>query len=108
MGFLNPAIFISFIPILILLFVILPQQKRNKKKAFLKKIYKKRGIKMNNETINKYLGKECAINTLDQYVEGKLVSLVGKWLEIEVESKKEKSIELVNVQFIEKISIKGR
>ncbi len=59
---------------------------------------------MNNELLKKYIGEKCNINTLDQFVSGKIISLNGNWMEVELEGKVRK-IELVNVEFIQKIAI---
>ncbi|QNO14066.1 hypothetical protein HYG86_04395 [Alkalicella caledoniensis] len=105
---MNPVFFVSFIPIFVLLFVILPQHKKIKGKVATGKIIKKkRRVKMSYEALRKLIGKKCSINTLDQYVEGQVLTLDGNWLEIEVETRKgyKNKIEMVNVEFIEKISI---
>ncbi|MDR5658420.1 hypothetical protein RH915_02850 [Serpentinicella sp. ANB-PHB4] len=76
------------------------------KKIIIRKINKKEGIEMTHEVIKKYIGKICEVHTLDQYVEGKITTVDDKWMEVEVEEKKSKSLELVNLDFVEKISVK--
>lgn len=62
---------------------------------------------MTPDVIKKYVGKICEVHTLDQYVEGKIISVHDNWMEVEVDGKKSKSLELVNLNFVEKISVKG-
>lgn len=56
---------------------------------------------MSSEVFKKYIGKDCLINTIDNYVKGKIVSITDQWMEVETT----KAIEIVNTEFIEKIEI---
>ena len=100
-------LWIIFIPIIIAVVIpaIMQGQKKNKTTALIQNVITKRGKEMNGNLIKKYVGKKCEIHTLDQYVEGKVLSLDENWLEVRVETKKEKKTEIVNTNFIEKISI---
>ncbi|WP_353893241.1 hypothetical protein PRVXH_002657 [Proteinivorax hydrogeniformans] len=58
---------------------------------------------MSHKIMEKYIGRMCLIYTLDNHVQGMIKSIEGSWLE--VECGKHKKIELVNVEFVEKIEI---
>ena len=100
---MNIAIFISFLPIIILLFIILPQQKKKAKKIVINKIIKKeRRVYMSKEVFKNLMGKNCLIYSIDQYSEGKITEINDNWLKIETK----KNIEIINIEFIEKIEVK--
>ncbi len=92
-------------PMFVLLFVILPQQ-RTLRHAVLLKIRKRKGvIIMTNEMIKKYIGKNCHISTgsFGISIVGEIIEVNEKW--IEVRTKKDN--QLVNSEFIQNIKIKS-
>lgn len=82
-------------------------KKRRSAAIILKILNKKRGKNVNHEVLKQYIGVKCGIHTLGQYANGKVLSLNGNWMEVEVETKKDRKIELVNVDLIEKITVEG-
>jgi hypothetical protein len=90
-------------PMFIILFIVLPQQ-REMQKSIISKFKKRKGlIVMTNEVIKKYIGKSCKISTgsFGTNVIGKIIDVNENW--IEVETKKGK--ELINAEFIQSIKI---
>lgn len=94
---------IILFPLIILIF----DQKNDKKKArIIMNIKKKKGMKlMNYEILKKRIGDYCTVNTLEYVEQGIILSVNESWLEIEVNEKKDKRIELINLDYVEKISI---
>lgn len=101
---MNLATWIAiYLPILMLFFVILPQQ-RNIQKFVIKKIKNRKGFKiMTNEILKKYIGKECRISTgsLGTNVAGKIIDINENWIEVETK----KGMEVINAEFIQSIKI---
>ncbi|GKX65871.1 hypothetical protein rsdtw13_11290 [Clostridium sp. TW13] len=101
---MNSATWIAiYLPIFMLLFVILPQQ-RNMQKFVIKKNKNRKGLKiMTNEILKKYIGKECRISTgsLGTNVAGKIVDINENWIEVETK----KGMEVINAEFIQSIKI---
>lgn len=91
-------------PIFILIFIIVPQQREVQRYVVIKNSKKKRGNIMTNEVINKYIGKNCKISTgsYGTTVVGRIVNINENWIEVETK----KGIELVNAEFIQSIKIK--
>jgi uncharacterized protein DUF6897 len=91
-------------PIFIILFIVIPQQREVQRFVIIKSSKKKRGIVMTNEIVNKYIGKNCKISTgsYGTTVVGKIVNVIENWIEVETK----KGIELVNAEFIQSIKIK--
>lgn len=92
-----------YLPLFILFFVILPQQ-REMQKLIIKKRKKRKGVLiMTNEIIKKYLGESCKITSgsFGTNVIGKIIDINENW--IEVETKKGK--ELINAEFVQSIKI---
>lgn len=60
---------------------------------------------MINEIVKKYMGKKCYISTgtFGTNVEGTIVEVNEKWIEIETKKGKE----LINAEFVQRIKIKG-
>ena len=90
-------------PIFILLFVVLPQQ-RQMQKLVIKKFKKRKGlIIMTNDVIKKYIGRNCRISTgsLGTNVAGKIIEVNENWIEVETK----KGIEVINAEFIQSIKI---
>ncbi len=93
-----------YVPLFILLFVIIPQQ-RKIALAVLLKIKKRKGvITMGNEIIKKYIGKNCKISTgsLGTNIVGKIIDVNENWIEVETN----KGNELINANFVQNIKVK--
>ena len=109
---MNPGTWIAiYVPLIILFFIILPQQSRARTAAFIKIKNKKRKgvIKMTNEIIKKYIGKNCLISsgTLGTNVSGKIINVSENWIEVEGKG----GNELINAEFVQSIKeipIKGK
>ena len=101
---MNSATWIAiYMPIFVLFFIILPQQRRIQK-AVLLKIKKRKGfIIMTNEVIKKYIGKSCKMSTgsFGTYVAGKIIDVNENWIEVETK----KGNELINAEFVQSIKI---
>lgn len=89
-------------PLFILFFVILPQQ-REMQKIIIKKIKKKGAKIMTNDVIKKYIGKDCKISTgsFGTNVAGKIISVNESWIEVETK----KGVEIINAEFVQSIKI---
>jgi hypothetical protein len=90
-------------PIFILFFIILPQQREMQKSVILK-IRKKKGvIIIMNELIKKYIGKNCSVSTgsFGTSVTGKIIEVNENWIEIETK----KGNQLINAEFVQSIKI---
>lgn len=93
-----------YMPLFILFFVIIPQQ-REMERAVLLKIKKRKGvITMTNEVIKKYIGMNCKISTgsFGTNVVGKIIDVNENWLEVETKKGKE----LINADFVQNIKVK--
>lgn len=101
---LNSSTWIAiYMPLFILFFVILPQQ-RKVERTVLMKIKKRKGVvTMTNEVIKKYIGMKCKISTgsLGTTVIGNIIDVNENWLEIETKKGKE----LINVDFVQNIKV---
>ena len=98
---MEPSIFISFLPIWLLLFVILPAQNRKKRTIILKKILNKElENKEMFELAKRFIEKECIIFTFDgnQYA-GTVKEVTEGALLIE----KRGATEAINLSFVVKI-----
>ncbi|MCO1603503.1 DUF6897 domain-containing protein [Desulfosporosinus nitroreducens] len=92
-----------YLPLFIIFFIILPQQ-RAVNKAVLLKIRKRKGVAiMTNELIKKYIGKKCLISTgtFGTTVKGIIIGVNENWLEVETK----KGNELINAEFIQSIKM---
>ena len=91
---------VSWIPIFVLLFIILPQQYAARGAAALK-IRRKERHMMTNELIQKYIGKYCFISngTLGEKVHGKIVDVNNNWIEVETK----KGNVIINLDYIQNI-----
>lgn len=97
-----PTFYLTLLPALLLLFVILPAQRaRNMRlKQIRKKKKRTQGDINMNELINSFIGKECIIfNSQYSGIEGTITKLQDNW--IEVTSKD--SVQLLNVDYITRI-----
>ncbi|ERJ11005.1 DUF6897 domain-containing protein [Haloplasma contractile] len=97
---MNPIVWVGvYLPIVVLLFVILPRQQMMQK-HFIKKRNKRKGVfNMTNEFIKKYIGKKCKISTgsFGTHVQGEIIAVNEHWIEV----KTKKGIELINTEFIQ-------
>jgi len=90
-------------PLIIIFFVILPQQERIQRYV-TRKIKKKAGmIIMTNEVIKKYVGKYCKISTgaFGTTIAGRIIDTNENWIEIETR----KGNQLINAEFVLSIKI---
>jgi len=89
-------------PLFILFFIILPQQ-REMQKTIIKKIKKKGDIIMTNDVVKKYIGKNCRISTgsFGTNVAGKIIGVNENWIEVETK----KGVEIINAEFVQSIKI---
>lgn len=102
---LNSSAWIGiYISLLILFFVIIPQQREREKGALVKIKKRKCLITMTNELIKEYIGKTCKISTgsFGTNVAGKIIGVNENWLEVETKRGKE----LINADFIQSIKVK--
>lgn len=101
---MSPAIWIAaYMPILVLLCIILPQQRKSQK-LVIAKIRKRKGSRvMTNELIKKYIGENCRISTgqFENNVTGRIVDVNENWLEVETKKGKE----LINADYVQSIKI---
>ena len=93
-----------YLPMIVLLFIILPQQQLIYHAVISKIRKKKGGIIMTNELIQKYLGKRCQVSTGSYGIKviGIIIDVKENWIEIETK----KGLELVNSEFIQNIKVK--
>ncbi len=101
---MNPGSWIAiYMPLIIIFFIIIPQQ-RAALKAVLFRIRKRKGVgKMLNELIKKYIGKKCLITTgsFGTSVKGIIIDVNENWVELETKKGKE----LINAEFVQSIKI---
>jgi len=93
--------YIAFFPIFILLFVIIPQQKRTISKIKIKK--KRGGSILTNELIQKYMGKNCMVSTgnFGGGAMGEITAVVDNWIEVNTN----KGSRLFNADFVTSITL---
>lgn len=100
----SSAWIVIYLPMLILFLIIIPQQ-REREKGALVKIKKRKGlITMTNEILKNYIGKTCKITSgsFGVNVVGTIIDINENWLEVETRRGKE----LINADFIQSIKIK--
>ena len=90
---------------IVFLIIFLSQQSaaRNMARFIIKR--KKGRAAMTNELIKKYIGKYCYVTTgnMGVSVKGKIVEVNENWVEVETKS----GSEILNLDFIQNIKIKG-
>jgi hypothetical protein len=88
-----------------ILIIVLIQDQTNAKLILMKIKKKKRGIFMTNETIAKFIGKNCVITSgsFSFGLLGKILNVNENWIELQTK----KEIHLVNTDFITSIKITG-
>ena len=94
-----------YIPLFIIFFIILPQQRIVQKAVIRINKRKREGVvEMTNDLIKKYIGKYCHINSgsFGTNVKGKIIDVNDNWLEVETSKGKE----LINAEFIQSIRVK--
>ena len=92
-----------YMPLFIIFLIILPQQ-RAAQQAVLLRIRKRKGVvKMTNELIKKYIGKNCQISSgsFNNSIKGEIIDINENWLEVETKKGKE----LINAEYIQSIKI---
>lgn len=101
---MNPAILIAlYVPIFVLFFIILPQQ-RELQKMTIRKLRKRKGIAvMTNGILKKHIGETCRISTgqFGTDVTGEIIDIQENWIEVETQKGKE----LINAEFVQSIKI---
>lgn len=101
---MSSAIWVAiYMPLFIVFFVILPQQREIQKLIILKSKKRKGLIIMTNEVIKKYIGKNCKISrgSFGKNAKGKISDVNENWIEVETK----KGNELINAEFIQSIKI---
>lgn len=97
---LNPAIWIAiFLPIWISIIVNLNNKKELQKSIIFRLKKKREGIRMSNEVIKNFIGKDCIISTFQTQVTGVIESIEDNWVIIRVGEQ----IEIVNIDYISRI-----
>ncbi|MFA9422886.1 MAG: hypothetical protein ACERLG_04875 [Sedimentibacter sp.] len=92
-----------YMPLFIVFFIIIPQQREMQKLILLKKSKREGLIHMTNEVLRKYIGKNCYISTgsFGTTVKAKIIDVNENWIEVETK----KGNELINAEFIQSIKI---
>lgn len=92
-----------YLPLIVLFLIIIPQQRQRQKSIILRNRKRRDVIIMTNEMIKKYIGMDCKISTgsFGTYTAGKIADINENW--VEVETKKGK--ELINADFIQSIKL---
>lgn len=93
----------AYLPLFIVFFIIIPQQREMGKAMILKKMKRKGVLNMTNEVIKRYIGKNCKISTgsFGTTVVGEIIDVNENWLEVETKKGKE----LINADFIQSIKV---
>lgn len=102
---MNTALWIAiYLPVFVLFIIILPHQYAiNINRIIISRHRKKKGFKMTNEIIKKYIGKNVKLST-GSYginVEGTITEVKENWIEI----KTKKGTELINSEYLQNIKI---
>lgn len=93
---------VIYMPIFILLFVIIPNQRRNIMLARLLK--KRRGVVMTNELVKRLIGKRCTISTGSMgstFKKAKILNVVDNWISVEINGRED----LINVDYVQYIKV---
>lgn len=105
---MNTASWVAiYVPIYILFFVILPQQRKLQQIVIGRRIVQRKELHvMANELINKFIGKTCKISTgsFGTTLVGTLIDVNENWLEVETK----KGRELINADYIQSIKVNPR
>jgi hypothetical protein len=90
-------------PLIIIFFIIIPQQ-REMNKAVIMKLKRRKGeFAMTNEVLKKYIGKQCKISTgsFGTNITGRIIDVNENWIEIEAK----KGNELINAEYVQSIKV---
>ena len=93
---MNPSYYVIFI----VLFIIISQQNRHKKAAVIQQVIKNKrakGAKKMHELLEKYIGQECVVYTLNNQITGTVTALQDGWLSL---SDKLGNTEVLNLDYI--------
>lgn len=92
-----------YMPIFIIIFVLLPEQRLIQRAVIQKKKNIKGRIIMTNDVIKKYVGRDCRISTgsFGTNVVGKIIDVNENWIEVETK----KGIEIINAEFVQSIKV---
>lgn len=102
---MDNTFFSVYFPILIVLMIVFSQQSANNHWIVIKRRKGERGLYHMSEYLKKYIGKKCFISTgsFGSSFTGKIVAVEDKW--VELETKEGKPIEVVNLDFVQRIRI---
>lgn len=96
---MEPAVYIGiFIP---LLAILLEQQQTHTQMDIIRIIRQKRkeGTEYMNESLERFIGKDCMIYTYNYQLVGTVVSVEGNWMTVKTKN----ASELVNLDYISRI-----
>jgi len=98
----------TFLPIIIMLVVVFSDSAINHKWLIIKKQKGKRGLYHMSDYLKKYIGEKCFITTgsFGSSLSGKIIAIEDKW--IEIQSKENKPVEIVNLEFVQRIRIQSK
>ena len=94
-----------YLPIVMLLFIILPSQYQSQAKAAKLIMKRKRVRVLDHELIKKYIGRVCKITTgsYGTTTTGKILDVKENWIELETR----KGVELMNAEFVQNIKVEN-
>lgn len=96
----------SYILIWMMLIIIIINNSKNRKRRVVNNIKKKRGIKMSEELSRQFIDKVCVVSCNEDSFsggrQGKVTSIVDKWLTID-EGKG--STRIINLEYVSSIQI---
>lgn len=93
-----------WLPIFFVLLIV--SQQRGAARVIIARLRKKRrSVAMTNELVEKYIGRNCHITTgaMGVSVTGRIVSVNENWIEVETK----KGMEIMNLDYIQNIRVKG-
>ncbi|MDR0920183.1 MAG: hypothetical protein LBM93_13210 [Oscillospiraceae bacterium] len=56
-----------------------------------------------NETVKKFIGKDCLINTVNSTVDGVIESVEDNWVFLKVSEKYNSTLDMINIEYISRI-----
>ena len=91
-----------FMPIFSIYLIAMQERKRKRRVKTIKIKKKKGALIMSIDAFKRHIGRRCQIITiLDKKISGKINRVDENWVEVETS----KRIELINIEFIERLSI---
>lgn len=100
---MEPGAWIAiYLPVFILLFVIIPSQRRNI--LFARLLKKRRGAAMTNELVKRLVGKRCTISTGSMgstFKKAKILNVVDNWISVEINGRED----LINSDYVQYIKV---